>query len=628
MKKISPHDLLSQDVINHNIIQLKNIFPEVFAENKLDLTVLSQLLGSDIVDDQKGRFGLNWAGKAAARQCALEPSKGTLRPAPTDSMNWEQTEHLFIEGDNLEVLKLLQKSYSNSIKMIYIDPPYNTGNEFIYPDKFSDTLDTYLRYTDQKDESGFDKTSNKESSGRFHTNWLNMMYPRLKVARTLLKTDGVIFISIDDHEFANLKLLCDEIFGEENFYCTFVWQRRSGAMDSVDNTSIDHEYILCYGKNKDKLNGVTRSFEKYANPDGDPRGPWIADNLSAGKAGGDVYYPIEDPNTGNQFYPPSGRYWPYNRQTMKQKIAEGRVIFPKASTGRPMLKRFKNEAKFDTVPVSSLMRKQGTKGIGNAIYFDLNTQGTKEVQALLGGKLFSHPKARTIIKSLASQALTSKEDIVLDFFAGSSTTAHAVLEMNTEDNGRRRFIMVQLPEECDSNSEAYKKGYVNIAEISRERIKNVINEIKTNNSEIDLGFKTFKLDKSNFKEWDSKTKNIDQHVLDNEEHFVPGRTSQDVLYELLLKRGIDLVAPIEECSIAGKKVFCVGFGVLFVCLDKKIKREEIEVLAQGIADRRNELAPDAETQVVFRDSAFENDVAKVNMTAILDQNGIKHVRSL
>lgn len=619
---------MSQDTILQNITQLKNLFPEVVAENKLNLTVLSQLLGLDIVDDQKGRFGLNWAGKAAARQCALKPSKGTLRPALTDSINWEQTEHLFIEGDNLEVLKLLQKSYCNSIKMIYIDPPYNTGNEFIYPDKFSDTLDTYLRYTGQKDNSGFDKTSNKESYGRFHTNWLNMMYPRLKVARTLLKTDGVIFISIDDHEFASLKLLCDEIFGEENFYCTFVWQRRSGAMDSVDNTSTDHEYILCYGKNKDKLNGVTRSFEKYSNPDGDPRGPWIADNLSAGKAGGDVYYPIEDPNTGNQFYPPSGRYWPYNRQTMKQKIAEGRVIFPKSSTGRPMLKRFKNEAKFDTVPVSSLMRKQGTSGIGNAIYFALNTQGTKEVQALLGGKLFSHPKAKAIIKSLASQALTSKEDIILDFFAGSSTTAHAVLEMNAEDNGRRRFIMVQLPEPCDSSSEAYKKGYMNIAEIGRERIKCAINEIKVNNHEIDLGFKTFKLDKSNIKELDSNIEDIDQYILDNEEPFVPGRTSQDVLYELLLKCGIDLAASIEERSIAGKKVFSVGFGVLFACLDKTIKKEEIEVLAQGITDWRNELAPDVETQVVFRDSAFKNDVAKVNMTAILEQNGIKHVRSL
>ncbi len=650
MKKLTKQNGASLDIVGENIKTLKTIFPDAFTEDKVDFDALRQLLGN-AVDEGEEKYGLNWHGKKKARRIALTPSTGTLRPCPAESVDWENTKNLFIEGDNLEVLKLLQKSYAGKVKMIYIDPPYNTGKEFIYPDKFQDNLDTYLRYTGQKGEEGFKTSSNTESSGRYHTNWLNMMYPRLKLARNLLRDEGAIFISIDDNEVSNLRKICDEIFGEENFFCGFVWQRRSGAMDSVDNVSVDHEFVICYGKQKRSLNGIKRNYEKYKNPDNDPRGPWIADNLSAGKAGGDVYYSIEDPNTGNKFFPPNGRYWPYSPNTMEKKIQEGRILFPKKSTGRPMLKRFQNEAKYDTVPVSSLMRNQGEKKVANAIFSVLNTRGTKEVQEILGGKLFSHPKSTMLLESLSSQILSSPDDIIVDFFAGSCTTAHAVFKINIENKSSRKFIMVQLPEPCDEKSEAFKAGYKTIADIGKERIRRAAAKIKeelttkgTKNtkdknqnfrdfrdfrgSKIDLGFKVFKLDSSNIRAWNPDRNDLEGTLYEHTEHLISGRTEEDILYELLLKRGIDLTVPIEQKEIIGKTVYSIGYGVLFACLDTTISRDEVEELARGIAAWHKELEPATDTQVVFRDSAFADDVAKTNMTAILEQNNIAHVRSL
>ena len=459
-----------------------------------------------------------------------------------------------------------------------------------------------------------------------------MMYPRIRLARNLLSSDGVMFISIDENEFANLRKLCDDVFGEENLYCAFVWQRRSGAMDSVDNVSIDHEYVLCYGKQKAKLNGLPRNYDRYTNPDDDPRGPWIADNLSAGKAGGDVHYEIEDPETGNKFLPPKGRYWPYNRNTMAQKIAEGRVLFPKDAGGRPMLKRFQNEAKSESVPVSSFMRRLGEKNVSNALYSVMNTAGTKELQDLFGGKLFSHPKSTTLIRSLASQGLSDSEgeEIVLDFFAGSATTAHAVYSMNAEDNGNRRFIMVQLPEPCDESTDAFKEGYKTIADIGIDRCKKAVEKIGKDKPDYDgdLGFKVFRLAKSNIREWNPDFSDLEKTLLDQQESLHEGRSERDVLYELLLKRGVDLAAPIQEKMAQGKVIYSIGYGAIFVCLSDRIDRDDIEILAKEIVSWKNELSPALECHVFFRDSAFYDDVSKTNMVAILEQSGIAHVRSI
>lgn len=633
IKKVQQEEGESADIVSENIERLKELFPDAFSEGGVDFDVIRQLLGdANVLDEGDEKYGLNWHGKKKARQIALTPSSGTLLPCPEESVDWDTTKNLFIEGDNLEVLKLLQKSYANRVKMIYIDPPYNTGKEFIYPDKFQENLETYLKYTGQVDSEGMRFSSNTESSGRKHTNWLNMMYPRIRLARSLLSTDGVMFISIDENECANLRKLCDDIFGEENLYCAFVWQRRSGSMDSVDNVSIDHEYVLCYGKQKNRLNGLPRNYDRYTNPDNDSRGPWIADNLSAGKAGGDVLYEIEDPETGNTFLPPKGRYWPYNRNTMAQKIREGRVIFPKEKSGRPMLKRFQNEAKSESVPVSSYMRRVGDKKVSNALYSVLNTAGTKELQELFGGKIFSHPKSTTLIRSLASQGLSSEgeNEIVLDFFAGSATTAHAVYEMNAEDNGSRRYIMVQLPEPCDENSNAYKEGYKTITDIGIDRCKRAGQEILEEKPEYsgDLGFKVFRLARSNVKKWNPDRSDIEQTLLDQQESLHDGRTEQDVLYELLLKRGVDLAVPIENREVTGKTVYSIGYGVLFACLDEVISKDQVEEIGQAIVKWHRELAPSSDTHVFFRDSAFSDDVSKTNMAAILEQNGINHVRSL
>ncbi|MCD4806814.1 MAG: site-specific DNA-methyltransferase [Methanococcoides sp.] len=477
MDKLKMH---SPNYTEENIAKLAELFPNCVTESNdkdgnlkksIDFDLLRQELSTHIVDGPKERYTLNWPGKREALLTANAPIANTLRPCREESVDFDTTENLFIEGDNLDALKLLQENYLGKVKMIYIDPPYNTGNDFIYDDDFAEDTEDYLKNSGQKDSIGNRLVANSSSNGRFHSDWLSMMYSRLKLARNLLKDDGLIFISIDDSEQSNLKKICDEVFGESNFFCHFIWQKRSGSMDSVDGVSADHEYILVYGKIKKRLIGVERTYDKYTNPDNDPRGPWISDNLSAGKAGGDVYYPITDPETGNEFYPPKNRYWPYNPATMQKKINEGRVLFPKGKDGRPMLKRFQNEAKSQFLPVSTIMRNHTEKKLpNNAITSAMNTKGSSEVQSLFDSKVFSFPKSTVLISSLLNQVVDDN-DIILDFFAGSATTAHAVMQLNAEDNGKRKFIMVQLPEECDEKSEAFKAGYITIAEISKERIR-------------------------------------------------------------------------------------------------------------------------------------------------------------
>lgn len=626
----------TQDITADNIVALKALFPEVVCENGIDFNKLQALLGNVIVSENE-RYNFTWNGKGKSLNISQTPSNGTLRPCIKDSKNWDTTQNLYIEGDNLEVLKLLQKGYHSKVDVIYIDPPYNTGSDFVYSDDFRDNTLNYLRITGQIDFDGSKISTNTETNGRYHTDWLNMIYPRLRLARNLLSDDGLIFISIDDNEATNLKKVCDEIFGESNFYCTFVWQRRSGSMDSVDNVSVDHEYILCYGKIKNMLTGIARTFSRYANPDNDPRGEWISDNLSAGKPGGDVYYPIVDPVTKHEFYPPKGRYWPYSRATMTKKIEEGRVLFPANSDGRPMLKRFKNEAKNLSVPVSTVMKNCTEKEIpNNTLVYALNTRGTSELQELFDDKVFSYPKSTVLIKSILSQVVRPNA-LVLDFFSGSSTTAHAVMQMNSEDGENRKFIMVQLPEPCSKDSEALKANFVNLCEIGKERIRRAGEKIKAelkekNNSQtsifdvenyvadpekLDIGFKVFKLDSSNLKKWSPDNPNIESSLEDMVNNYIPGRSELDVVYEIMLKYGIALTLPISERAIAGSKVYSIGYGALIICLDDHITTD----IASGIVKLKSELNPEV-MRVVVKDNGFKNDSEKTNIKESLKTAGI------
>ena len=655
MKKLTKQDGKSLDIVNENLEALKAIFPESFTEDGVDFEVLRQLLG-DAVDDGEEKYGLNWHGKKKARQIALMPSLGTLRPCPEESVDWDTTQNLFIEGDNLEVLKLLQKSYANKIKMIYIDPPYNTGKEFIYPDKFQDNLDTYLRYTGQKDDEGFKVSSNTESSGRYHTNWLNMIYPRLKLARNLLSNNGVIFISIDDNEQSRLKEVCDEIFGESNFLTKIIVQSNKRGQTYKEIAKC-HEYLYVYYKSEnsslgelDKKEGVLPFKDKHGGYD-----LWELRNRNP-KFGRhnrpNLFYPIYiDPGSTK-----ADNLANISLQQNKQFSIE---VLPKNSEGADSCWRWGKEKLLsdgiNAIPqvafgkqrrdggwnIYQKSRKSTTKA--KSIWTDkgvISEQGTVEAGRIGMGGLLDFPKPLELIKRCVLLG-SGDGDIIMDFFAGSATTANAVMAQNVEDGFQRFCISVQLPEPTyeikdgkkipkKNNENAYKKGFKTIADIAEERIRRAAAKIKEENPDYegDLGFKVFKLDSSNIRVWNPDRNDLEQTLIDHMEHLVEGRSEEDVLYELLLKRGVDLTVPIEEKTITGKTVYSIGYGALFACLDTAISREEVEDLAHGIIDWHKELEPASDTQVVFRDSAFANDIAKTNMTAILEQNGIKHVRSL
>ncbi|MBC2769495.1 site-specific DNA-methyltransferase [Pusillimonas minor] len=607
----------SPDAVKENISRIRELFPHCVTEARdsagnlkqlVDFDQLRQELSSTLVDGMQERYQLNWPGKREAILTANAPIAKTLRPIREESIDFDTTRNMFIEGDNLDALKMLQETYLGRIKMIYIDPPYNTGTDFIYEDDFAQETEEYLRSSNQKDDEGNRLSANTSANGRFHSDWLTMMLPRLRLARHLLRDDGVIFISIDDSEAANLKLLCDEIFGAQNFYCSFVWKRRSGAMDSVDNVSVDHEYVLCYGKNKGRLAGIGRTYAGYSNPDNDPRGPWKADNLSAGKAGGDVYYPIKDPVTGNEFLPPQGRYWPYSRKTMAEKISEGRVIFPADASGRPMLKRFKNEAKFDTVPVSTWMVARTDDKVSNSLVAPTNTQATRELQGIFDAKIFPHPKSIQLIQSLASQCLSDDDEIVLDFFSGSGTTAHAILARNAAYGTNTRFILVQLPEVCPPESAAANAGFSTIADIARERIRRVGEQFRMSDEKVDVGFRSFKIDTSNMADVYYAPDALDKASLDLfVENIKPDRTAEDLLFQVMLDWGVDLALPIEKKVIQDKYVFFVDGNALAACFD-----------AHGGVDEAfvKELATHKPLRVVFRDAGFKDSAVKINVEQI------------
>lgn len=633
IEKTTPEEGQSGTPVNDNIARLRELFPEAFTEGKVDFDTLRQLLGDmEVLDEGEEKYGLHWHGKKKARQTALTPSMATLRPCPEESVDWETTQNLFIEGDNLEVLKLLQRSYANRVKMIYIDPPYNTGNEFIYPDRFQENLDTYLRYTGQRGENGEKFTTNNETSGRRHTNWLNMMYPRLKLAKNLLQEDGVIFISIDDHEQPRLREVCDEIFGEENFVISIIWKKRNGPPNDKVIGGV-HEYVLMYSKDISRLNIYRKErseeqLSRYSNPDNHPKGLWTSGDLMANVKGGryveSLHFPIINPRTGREHYPSSGGNWRFNKQRIQELLANDEIYFGKNDDGRPKLKRFLSEVN-EGVAYSSLW--------DDIAY---NNKGTSEIADLLGNlNIFDTTKPTELI--IESMKLgTTNNDLVLDFFAGSATVADATYKVNVEQKTHRRYICVQLPEITSEKSTAKKEGYQTIADIGKERIRRAAAKIKEEHPDYkgDLGFKVFKLDASNIKVWQTSPETIKDDLFKYEKNILSDRTEQDILYELLLKRGVDLCTPITTKTVAGKTLHSIGYGKIIACLSEKIDQSDAEPLAMAIADWQDELKAELgldhlETHVFFRDAAFGgNDVTKTNLAAILAQRGITHMRSL
>ena len=620
-------DGTSMNLVQENAKKLKEIFPEIFVEDKIDFDLLEQICcggGVQKLEDSKERYSLTWNGKSKARQIAQEVSTGTLRPAKEESKNWDNTENIYIEGDNLEVLKLLQKSYHGKIKMIYIDPPYNTGKDFVYKDNFRANIENYKKVTGQVSEEGTKLTTNTDTDGRYHSNWLNMMYPRLKLARNLLTDDGVIFISIDDNEQANLKKLCDEIFGEENFVAQIVWERAYAPVNLKKHFSESHDYIVCYSKNINLSinNGLKRSEEadnRYLNPDNDPRGVWQSDNFSVGPAVESNIYKIVSPS-GRENYPPNGRSWRVSEEKFKEMLLDNRVWFGEDGNGVPRQKRFLSEVKNSITPMTIWKYTE----VGHS------QDATKKLKELFDEvHVFDYSKTVELIKRCI-ELYTIQGDIILDFFSGSATTAHSVMQLNAEDGGTRKYIMIQLPELCDEDSEAYKAGYKNICEIGKERIRRAGEKIKSdeslpleNREKLDVGFKVFKLDSTNIKEWDTDTGNLQQSLLDSIENIKRDRNTLDVLYEILLKYGLDLNIPIEE----NKNFYSIGGGSLLVSLNKEINNEVINSICEEYK-KLQEIDKEFKTTVILRDNSFKDDEVKTNAIKKLEQVGISEIRSI
>lgn len=519
--------------------KIARLFPELVSDGQIDVEALEDLLSPDLEDEESNeKYEFTWRGKRNAKRIANAPARSTTLIANEDkSKNWDSTKNVYIEGDNLEVLKLLQKAYSEKIKMIYIDPPYNTGHDFVYKDKFNDSYNNYLKETGQLDDEGNVTTTNRESNGRFHTDWLNMMYPRLKLARNLLTDDGVIFISIDDNEDANLKKICDEIFGENNFLAQVIWERAYAPINLKKNFSESHDYILVYAKDATlvETRGIPRNDEaddRYSNPDNDPRGVWQSDNLSVGPAIEANIYPIKTPS-GRLVEPPVGRSWRLSRQAFRERLQDNRIWFGSDGNGVPRMKRFLSELRKPGITPMTIWKY---KEVGHS------QEATQQLQKLMGGKkYFDYPKPVKLIQR-AIQLYSESDSIILDFFSGSATTAQSVMEQNAEDGGHRKFIMVQLPEKTDKKSVAYKDGYKTIPDIAEERIRRAGEAIQKEHpkADIDTGFKLFKLERSTIKQWDKNPENFEAQLELIHSPFTQESTNDQRAEEIAIKSGIDL----------------------------------------------------------------------------------------
>ena len=649
-------DGLSMNLENANMEKLKSVFPECFSEGRLDIDKLLSLCG-EYIDNDFEKYKFEWKGKSECLRLAQKRSTGTLRPCKEKSVNFDDTQNIYIEGDNLEVLKLLQTAYFNKIKMIYIDPPYNTGNDFVYEDDFADPMARYKEVTQQTTKS------NPETMGRYHTNWLNMMYPRLRLAANLLTDDGVIFISIDDNEFTNLKKVCDEIFGEENFVAQIPWRKRTAKSDVPFGISQDYEWIVCYAKS-DKfaacLEGGTR---KYYESDDLPGRPWRIHDLTTQRSAlerPNSNFTMVNPKTGKEYPANPNRTWAVTKETFEQYYAENRIVFPDdydfLNISKPAFRYFKEDDmakagdKFGYIPVSTKLPDD----IG------MTQDGTKEITTLFENKVFGYPKPIAIIKYLikASTITTSTDnDIVLDFFSGSATTAHAVMQLNAEDGGNRKFICVQLPELCEEKSEAYKAGYKTICEIGKERIRRAGQKIlegqdtqiamgDEGKKPLDIGFKVFRLDTSNLKLWDStpitgnnQLEMFTERMNSMIDSIKDDRSDMDVIYEIMLKMGVPLTESVTQIQLAmhnakciihnekpvnnnselcitnselQKVVYAVGDFLLLIALYNDITAEDIDAMAAY-----------APAKIVCAEQGFKDDTALSNAHYILRDKQIE-----
>lgn len=609
MDKLKMH---SPNLTEANIAKLAELFPNCITEARdakgdlkqaIDFDLLRQELSSSIVEGPQERYQLNWPGKREALLAANAPIAKTLRPSREESVDFDTTRNIFIEGDNLEALKLIQETYLNQIKMIYIDPPYNTGKDFVYSDSFSETTDQYFERSNQVSEFGGKLVSNTESNGRFHSDWLSMIYSRLKLARNILRSDGVIFISIDDNEASNLQKVADEIFGEENLRGVLVWQHSVQPKGYSGTFSVHHNYVLCYAKSEDfELVNLERTDEhnkNYSNPDHDPNGAWRAGDVRNALYRPNLIYKIKTPS-GKEIDPPQNG-WRWSRETLNQKIATGEIIFSQDET-RIIRKIYLNTLDGRTPETILFGKDVGT-----------TRDAAGEIKNLFEGEQpFDTPKPTGLIRHLLTLSGARKQDLILDFFAGSSTTAHAVALFNEKSGERLRSILIQLPEACDEKSSAYKLGYKNISEISKERIRRAGKMIKGNGllsadlNSLDVGFRVLKVDTSNMKNVYYTPDAVSQDLLSDQiDNIREGRTPEDLLFQVLLDWGVDLALPISQQNIAGKTVFFVDSNALAACFDTGIDEEFVKQLASHKPMR-----------MVFRDAGFASDSVKINVEQV------------
>jgi adenine-specific DNA-methyltransferase len=594
------------DLTAQNIQKLAELFPDCVTEIRdeagkvtqgIDFDQLRQELSGVLVEGPRERYHLDWPGKREAILAANAPIAKTFRPSRDESVNFDTTKNLFIEGDNLDALKLLQETYLGKVKLIYIDPPYNTGNDFIYEDDFAEDPDAYLLRSNQEDETGNRLVANTDANGRFHSDWLSMIYARLKLAKNLLSDDGFLLISIDDHEVANIRRLADEIFGNQSFLIQLVWRRRS-VPDSrnEDRASSDHEYVVCYKMPQARLRGKPIDKEKYLNPDKDPRGPWFSDNLT-GIANKDerpnLHYDLVNPDTGHVYPPSPTRGWFCAKDTMIKMIAEKRILWPAKSDGRPRNKKFLSDATRHETGFSSWLDSVGQ-----------TSEGTQAIQELFGEKVFPFTKPPSLMRRLIEQTTSGRNDLVLDFFAGSGTTGQAVIEQNLIDRGDRRFILVQFPEPIQ------RQGFQTLADLTMERLRRVGAKTQLESSltmpGLDVGFRAFKIDTSNMSDVYYAPDAVTQvDLLGQVENIRPNRFPEDLLFQVLVDWGLDLALPISEVMIEGKQVFFVDNNALAACFDAGITDEMVKAIAQ-----RRPL------RAVFRDSSYGTDSVKINVEQI------------
>ena len=617
MDKLKMH---SVNKVDENIAKIGAMFPNCLTERKnedgeveyaIDFDMLKQELSSVVVEGNEERYQFTWPDKKKSILLANAPIAKTLRPCREESVNSDTTENLYIEGDNLDVLKLLQETYLGKIKMIYIDPPYNTGNDFVYNDDFAEDADTYLANSGQFDTEGNRLVQNTESNGRFHTDWLNMIYPRLKLAKDLLTDDGIIFISIDEHESHNLRKICDEVFGLENFLSSIVWEKRYTRSNNAKRFTTLTEPVLCYAKNahavltvKEKRNEKADSI--YSNPDNDPRGVWTSVsyvNPATKEQRPNLTYPLYNPITKQVVVHPTNA-WKYEKKTYEEHVADNKLYWGKNGENiYPRLKKFLFEMDGGMVPVD-LWRYEDAGSTDVA---------SKELEKLLGRKIFDFPKPKELVKkalALLVNGSDGKDNIILDFFSGSATTAHAIMQLNAEDGGNRKFIMVQLPEETDSKSEAYKAGYKNICEIGKERIRRAGKKIKEESplttQNLDTGFRVLKLDSSNMKDVYYTPADYEMSMFDTlADNIKEDRTPEDLLFQVMLDLGVLLSSKIEETTIAGKKVFNVADSFLMACFDENVSDETITAVAKQ-----------KPYYFVMRDSSMASDSVATNFDQI------------